>query len=255
MLTVVISVLILLSNPNPQVDVLRGKLLDVVGLIGRPLSVIPRSLNIWRENRELRERMLKLTLENAALREAELENRRLRSLLNFKEHKPLHFIPAEVIGMGFPPRPGSVMLNVGERDGVAKNMPILSDQGLVGRIYVVGEITALGQLITDRDFRAAAKVQRSRVNGVLHWLEGKICSLEEVPKNGDVRVNDRIITSGYGGVFPAGLDIGTVVSVDRDQPGIFQRILVRLNEDPSQVEEMFIVTGDFNIKDINRKND
>jgi len=147
------------------------------------------------------------------------------------------------------------MLNVGERDGVAKNMPILSDQGLVGRIYVVGETTALGQLITDRDFRAAAKVQRSRVNGILHWLEGKICSLEEVPKNGNVRVNDRVITSGYGGVFPAGLDIGTVVSVDRDQPGIFQRILVRLNEDPSQVEEMFIVTGDFNIKDINRKND
>ena len=162
---------------------------------------IPRLVTLRKENLYLMEELGRLSAPHSRVREVVQENQRLRELLGFKQHSAYDFVPAEIVGMGTIGIPGSIHLNIGSNEGCKKDMPLITHKGVVGKLIAVSKSTSVGHLLADPNFRISAKVQRSRVLGIVRWLHGNICVLEGVPLRSDIQKGDLIITSGYSRIF------------------------------------------------------
>ncbi len=201
------------------------------------------------ENRQLHRKVMELSIKNSQLTEEHLENSRLRELLGFKSQLEQLVIPADVVASEPNRRAFTVMINKGQKDQVQRNMPVVNMYGLVGKILDVSGHTAVVQLLIEPSFRASAQVQRSRVMGIIKPGAGLTLRLDNVPLAEDVREGDRVITSGLGGVFPGGIEIGVVASAQSEEAfsqdyqtfGIFKMIQVSPSVDFSTLEELFVL--------------
>lgn len=135
----------------------------------------------------------------------------------------------------------TIILDVGIPDSIRKDQPIVSADGLVGRIINVSEHVSIGQILMDRNFRAGARVQRSRVEGIIKWAGGNRCALSEVHKRADVHLGDVVVTSRTSTLFPPGLRIGSVVEIDSQSSNLYQTIFVKPFVDFSKLEEVFVI--------------
>ena len=238
---VVLSFLFMaLDQSSPLVSLKKGTARSV-GMFQEWVSWIPRLKHVREENRRLSVELAGLSLERDRCREALIENRRLRRLLEFKEQSAYDFIPAEVIGRGTVGVPGSVHLNMGWDEGCRKDMALVTDRGVVGKLLFVNASMSVGQLLTDPNFRISAKVQESGVMGIVRWLYGNVCSLDGVPLNSDVQVGNRVVTSGYSQIYPEGFFIGRIFDVSSDQEGLFKNVLLRTAVDFETLEELLVL--------------
>jgi rod shape-determining protein MreC len=148
---------------------------------------------------------------------------------------------ARIIGRDPLPFSGTVTINKGERDGIAKNMAVLSPFGVVGQIMAISGHAARVLLITDHNSGVDAVVQRSRARGI---VEGGIdggCLMKYVKRGEDVDVGDRIVTSGLDGIFPKGIIIGNVTRVTRGVRGLLQVAEVTPSVPLDRIEEVLVV--------------
>ncbi len=240
-LLVFLVVALTTSSTRTSMDPPRLAVLALVAKVSRPVAQIHEWLTLRRDNAELRRLNAQLVLENARLAEARAENERLRALLAFTEQTPLRFVPARVVGTSTQGFVNSVVLDVGRNKGLHKNMPVVSAEGLVGKLYTVGHGQSLAQLLTDRNARVSARVQRSRVTGIVRSVHSTLFLLEQVPKRADVQVGDVVVTSGLTPLFPPGLKIGTVSEVSEDAPGLFMTISLTPAADFGRLEEVLVV--------------
>lgn len=241
-LLLAVSVVLLALNDTPQIRALRSIAVGGIALIQDLTSVIPNYFSLRGENRVLREQNLTLSDEVNRLREARLENIRLRQLLGLKERAEYEYVSASVIGKTLQLMRNTMTLDVGEKDGVHVNMPIVTASGLVGRVSFAGPYYAVGQILLHRDMRVSAKVQRSRVDGIILWRGGDRVELQNVAKTLDVQVGDVVITSEYSSLYPPGIRIGTVAETN-DIPGsLFRFVSVTPAVDFTTVEEVFVIT-------------
>lgn len=188
------------------------------------------------QNEELRTRL-------AELEEARQENERLRALVDFAEERKLAKLGATVIQRPMSAWEGVIMLDRGSSDGVAPGMPVIAAQGLVGQVAEVTKASCSVRLITDSQSGVAAIVQSSRASGVVRGSISNDLSLDfidrtQLPIEGDV-----VITSGIGGVYPAGLVIGDVSAVDDRRGELYPRITVTSRVPVNRIEEVFILVG------------
>jgi rod shape-determining protein MreC len=236
------SVLLLATNDSPQVKTIRSITLASIGFAEEAFGFIPNYFDLKEENRILREQNLTLSEELIRLREAKLENIRLHQLLALKEQTPFHYVSANVVGRTLNLLQNTITMDVGESDGVRVNMPIVTDAGLVGKVITTSSGYAVGQIVWNKDFRASAKVERGRVDGIVMWEGGDRLSLKNVAKTLDVQVGDVVITSEYSNVFPAGIKIGVVTKTAQAQGPLFQTIDIEPSVDFSRIEQVFIIT-------------
>jgi rod shape-determining protein MreC len=240
---IIISIAIMTENDNQQVHQIRALSIGILGRIQESVSFLPNFFQLQKENEVLRRTNVDLADEVNQLREAKLENIRLRSLLGLKETTKFRLIPAKVVGKTLDLLRNTITLNVGEKDGVAPGMPVITDAGLVGKIIAVGGSYAMGQIILNSDFRASARIQRSRVDGILAWDGRRNPLLKDVPKTRDVKVGDMVETSEYSSVFPPNIRIG-VVALVTEQPGdLFKTIEVETAVDFTALEEVFVMNA------------
>lgn len=238
---VLISLVLLSLNDNSQIRQIRSMTLGFVGTLQDAVSFIPNFFALKAENTLLRKSNVDLMDEVNQLREARLENLRLRGLLGLRESINYPIVAAEVVGKTSNPQRNTVTLNVGTDAGIKPNMPIVTDGGLVGRIIATSDHYSIGQLVLNRDFRATAKIQRSRVDGILAWEGGQNSLLKNVARTLDVGVGDAVVTSEYSSMFPANIKIGVVAKVT-EQPGdLFRRIEISNSVDFSKLEEVFVI--------------
>ena len=201
------------------------------------------------ENRMLHQKVMELSLRNSWLKEEHLENQRLRELLGFKSQLAHQVIPADVVASEPNRRALTMLIDKGQRDGVRRNMPVVNMDGLVGKILDVSLRGAVVQLMIEPSFRASAIVERSRVFGIVKPSAGFSLRLDNVPLREDVKVGDQVISSGLGGIFPPGINIGVVTSVESEETfskdyqtfGIFKMIQITPSVDFSTLEELFVL--------------
>ncbi len=238
---IVISLILISFNQNKQIESFK---MWMVGLICR-FQEQWSSLQAYRDLRESNEQLLlentRLALENSNLYEARRENDRLKELIAFKERNEMKLIASHVIIRGVKGFINGIVLDVGTQDGVTKNMPLVVANGLVGKIYQAGEDQSIAHLLLDRNFRVGAKIQRSRVDGIISWEGGEYCLLKEVPNRSDVQIGDSVITSGYGERFPPGIMIGIIMNVTESTQGMFLKIEVKPTVDFERMEEVFVI--------------
>jgi len=204
---------------------------------------------VQEENKRLHQKVMELSLRNFWLNEEHLENSRLRELLGFKSQLEHKVIPAFVVAKDPNRRDFSVLINKGSQEGVKRNMSVVNMHGLVGKIVDVSAHSSVVQLMIDPSFRASALDQRSRVFGIIKPGAGFTLRLDNVPLPEDVKMGDDVISSGLGGIFPPGIKIGIVTSVESKETfsrgdrsfGIFKMIQVKPSVDFSSLEELFVL--------------
>jgi len=238
---VIVSLSIISSNNNRPIESFKMWMVGLICSVQESWNNVLTYVDLQQKNEQLLLENTRLSLENSAMAEMRLENQRLRDLIGFKEGNDLSMIAGRVIFRGTRGIINSIVLDVGSNDSVAKNMPIVVSDGLVGKIYQVGKNNSIGHLLLDRNFRVSAKVQRSRVEGIVNWEGDEFCLLKEVPKRSDVQINDWIITSGYGEFYPPGIKIGQVISTSESPRGIFMDIKVKPAVDFEKLEEVLVI--------------
>lgn len=238
---ITVTLAIIFTNDTSQVSSLRAAVVDGGAAFLETVSWF-RSMAEMREDvSRLRQRTTGLLLENSQLREAWLENQRLRALLNFKQRSDFEFVSARVIAKNPDKAVRSVTLDVGSADGVFKDMAVLAPTGVAGKILRTGQHSSTAQLLMDHNFRVACKVQRSRVDGILAYESGDYCLLTQVPKTSDVRRGDVIITSGYSKIFPQGLRVGVVDSTNANVLSLFMYLEVKPDVNFFRLEEVVVI--------------
>lgn len=179
--------------------------------------------------------------------EVETENERLKSLLNFTESyaNQWEMVAAKVIGRDINNWYESVLIDKGANDGLANGMAVVDQDGLVGRITNVTNNTAEVLLIVDQMGSLGAMLQSSRSQGVLEGIGGGkgLLKLQNLPYDADVQLNEVVVTSGVGGVFPGGIQVGTVVKINNALDGLSQEAIVEPFCDFDRLEEVLVLKG------------
>lgn len=241
MVLIIIALIIMSSNHTHQIEYFKLKMVGLIGAFQERWMAIADYFDLKTKNERLQSENVKLSLEHSLMYEMALENQRLRELIGFEQQHEMQLIVARVIGKDIREGIQSIVLNVGTKDSITHNLPIVVADGLVGKIYQVGKNYALGQILFDQNFRVAGKIQRSRINGILNWEQGDFCLLKAVPKRSDVVADDILVTSGYGQIYPPGLIIGRVAEISELPNDLFLNIKVIPAVDFEKLEEVFII--------------
>ncbi len=200
--------------------------------------------SIKEENEKLKQRIAELESENILLREYEYQNIRLRELLQFKDTVSRSFdtVSASVVGRNPSNWFETVTINRGKDDGVKKNMPVITSQGLVGHVINVSDSSAEVLLIVDSSSAVGGLVQINRTPGVIEGLDKKgYLKMSYISKEAPVREKQVVITSGLGGIFPKGIPIGRITEVEMESNGLVKHATVRPFVDFNRLEEVMVI--------------
>ena len=166
------------------------------------------------KNADLRAENARLIQWHTAARNLAAENERLRELLRFVPDNPSQFISARVIADSGGAFVRSMLVNAGARDGVRAGLPVVVGEGLIGRVVDSGERVSRVLLIDDLNSRIPVVVGPNRERAVLAGDNSLHPKLIYLAANAQVAKGARIATSGQGGVFPPGIPVGAVSSID-----------------------------------------
>ena len=237
---VMISLILIFQNDNVQVRFIRAFAVSANGVMQSGFSIIPNVFQLEKENRILRESNNTLSNEVSQLKEAKLENMRLKLLLEFKERTNYRILASKIIGKTLIQTRNNITLDIGEKDSVKSGMPIVTDKGLVGKIIATSQNYSVAQILFNKDLKVSAKDQRSRVDGIISWDGENKLTMKNVSKSSDVSVGDILITSDYSNNFPPGIPIGYITSVGTID-NLFKKIELETFVNFETLEEVFII--------------
>ncbi len=198
-------------------------------------------VSVARENQQLLQQLAESQQKIIQQRELELENQRLRELLGFKRALPAPVIAAEIIGKDPSAWFKTVIIDKGSTEGLRRGLPAVSSLGVVGQIIEVSARQSRLMLIIDRNSGADALVQRTRARGIVKGASQDDCYLDYVLHADDVRVGDLVVSSGFDGVYPKGLLIGTVTAVDFKGGDFFKDVQITPAVNFDKLEEVLII--------------
>lgn len=186
----------------------------------------------------------KLQAENDLLRGLEEENIKLRATLDYRERSAFRLLPATVVTRDHSVWWNTIKINRGSKDGLAPDMPVITDRGLVGKITVVTDHLSEVMLVTDEDCKVAVKVEGTREQGIASGLRASTGDLELcfLNKLADLKSGQKVYTAGVsGGIFPSGIEVGTVKSFQvRELDG---QAILDPAADLNNLEDVFIIVG------------
>jgi rod shape-determining protein MreC len=197
--------------------------------------------NLRGENESLKREVAELESKLTSYQEAFVENQRLRRLLDFKTSARAETVPAQVIMHDLTGWFQTLMVDKGFRDGITPDMPVVNDEGVIGRVLDVSDRHCRVLLITDQGSSVDAVDQRNRVRGILCGKDPNGCLLKYIRSNLDIREGDLVITSGKDGVYPKGLRLGVIQAAYKDPVDLFQKIEVKPLVRLSALEEVLII--------------
>ena len=238
---VLLATFLLWRIDSPRVERFRAGLVDAlvpnmtwamrpVTLVAGMVSDFQSYTRIYEQNQELKRELQQMKAWKEAALQLEQKNARLLDLNNVRLDAKLTHVTGVVMADSGSPFRQSVLLNVGGRDGIRDGWATMDGLGLVGRISGVGERTARVILVTDTNSRIPVTIQPSGQRAILSGDNGPLPPLEFVEDTDAIRPGDRVVTSGDGGVFPAGLLVGHVVL------GSDKRLRVALAADYQRLE-------------------
>ncbi len=198
-------------------------------------------VDVRQENWRLKSKIDALKMENNRYREQLTTHKRLQELLQFRQTINRSVLAAQVIGRDPTGWFSSIVIDKGKNTGLAVNMPVVNASGVVGRIVSVSPNYAKVLLIIDQNSAVDCLIQRSRDRGMLKGWSAGLCRLDYVAKSSDVLIEDVVITSGLGGLFPKGLSVGQVANVTETAGELFKHVEVSPAVDFSKLEEVLVI--------------
>jgi rod shape-determining protein MreC len=194
------------------------------------------------EDDQLRTEVGTLRMRNAQLESRAAEADRLAGLLGFRDgHAEVQMLAARVIGASPDPASHMVFISRGSRDGVKRDMGVITPEGVVGKVFAVYPDTSQVLLLTDKESGVGALLGASRAQGPVRGTGEPLLGLEYINNDVKVEAGERILTSGQDRIFPKDLPVGTVVQVQPDRRSPFQKISVKPAARLDGLEEVLVL--------------
>lgn len=236
---------------SPLEDIAAAPLNAVGGVLNRIGLAVNDNVSRFSDMQTLQGRITDLETalalyqaELVELREIESDYRRLAALLDYTTAaRDQEFVTADVIAVDQNSLLRTIAINRGSRDGIAVGMPVVTEQGLVGRIIQVTASASRVMLVSEVTSSVSARLQTTRVQGAVIGQPSGALLMDLIPLDSQVRDGDLVITSGLGGNFPPDLVIGQVTSVRLAANGLNQVAQVRSLIDFSTLEFVLVITN------------
>src|SRR3982074_506840 len=196
--------------------------------------------NTSRDNEQLRRENDELKLQVNQLQSKAAEADRLGALLNFRQAQ--HNVPmlaARVIGTSADTASQTIYLDRGERDGIRRNMGVITPDGVVGKVVESYRDTAQVLLLTDRESGVGAMLSDSRIQSRVGGGGEPLLSMKYIPTDDTVNVGEHVVTSGMDRIFPRDLPVGVVTEIKTARP--FQQVRVRPSPNLQRLEEVIVL--------------
>jgi rod shape-determining protein MreC len=197
--------------------------------------------NVRRENLRLKAEIEQMRLARAAEQEDARQARRLQALLGFKERWIDTTVAAQVIGTSGSESSSLLYLDKGTKDGIRPDMPVITPDGIVGKVLTVYGETAQVLMINDPTSGVGATLANSRLKGILNGASTGDLRLSYIMGDETVHPGDALVTSGGDRIFPKGLPIGAVAQVSMGR-NLFLDIKVKPAVDLDRLEEVLVIT-------------
>jgi rod shape-determining protein MreC len=208
-------------------------------------SVLPRR-ELLREIDRLQGENQQLQAEKIQANAIILENEQLRTLLGWEKQQSWKFRLAQVVTRDPANWWRTIEIDLGSRDGMTTNLPVLTTDGLVGRISSVGYTRSQVILVGDPKCRVSVLVEDpAQDTGILSAsgpLDSSLADLTYLPGSADLKPGQQVVTSGIGGVFPKGIPLGQIVDASPVDFGLYSKARVKLSANLGSLEEVFVLT-------------
>ena len=196
--------------------------------------------NTSRDNEQLRRQNDELKMQVNQLQSKAAEADRLSALLNFRQgQRSVPMLAARVIGTSADTASQTVYLDRGERDGIRRNMGVITPDGVVGKVIESYRDTAQVLLLTDKDSGVGAMLADSRIQSPVGGTGEPLLSMKYIPTDDTVNVGEHVVTSGMDRIFPRDLPVGVVTEIKTGRP--FQHVRVRPAANLQRLEEVIVL--------------
>jgi len=196
--------------------------------------------NTTKENEQLRRENDTLKLQISQLQGKASEAGRLAVLLNFRQaHGDVPMLGARVIGAGGGTASLTIQLDRGERDGIRKNMGVITPDGVVGKVVEAYPNAAQVLLLTDKESGVGAMLADSRIQSPVGGQGEPLLVMKYVPNDDEVSLGERVVTSGMDRIFPRDLPVGTVMEIKPGNP--FKQIRIKPAANLERLEEVLVL--------------
>jgi rod shape-determining protein MreC len=219
---------------------LNSKVKDWVSFIFSFSNVKKENEALKKENSELQSKALQYdSLKN--------ENEKLRAMLNFKNQRSEYsYIGCDIIGKSGGGLLDQFIINRGSKDGIGKNMVVITAEGLVGQITTVGSNWSILQTLANENLAVSGEVGSTSENGgiVKGYKDGNndlLAKLYYLPLDSNIKKGDAILTSGLGGLYPKGIAIGSVTGVEEDKGKVMKNAIIKPYVDLNKLEQVLVV--------------
>lgn len=228
LVTVGVAMFIMSNAGHPAASRLRSSINDMVvpvlAVAARPFEAV-QSAALWvkemallrSENIRLKQQNAELLQWQAAAKEMQQENHTLRQLLRVVPSKELSYVTVRMVSDIRGPYIHSALINGGAEAGIKQDQAVVTHEGLIGRTLDVGERSSRVLLLSDINSRVPVLSETSREKSILAGNNNAQPTLIYLPTNSKISVGERIVTSGDGGIFPAGIAVGVVTSVENGE--------------------------------------
>ena len=213
-------------------------------------SAVSNIKNLWKsyiflidvkeENNRLKQQILDMEEKLSEHIENSVQFRRLRDQMLFARKNPLEKIYAEIIGESSDNAHNIRFINRGSNQKVQRNYIVIRKEGLVGRIHSVSPFQSSVQLMIDHRNRVPALIQRNRVRGLIYGTQAGI-EMRQINQHAKIKIGDRVISSGLGGLYHKGILIGWVSEIRHQQHELFKTAILESAVDFNSIEEVFVI--------------
>ncbi len=228
---------------------IQGALYSATDAISDFFSRMFSGADLQAENLELQAKVAELEGQLQDYNDLKLENERLAALLNFDTTtEEIEYVTARVSGKDFGHWFNIFIINAGLSKGIQVDMPVINNDGLIGRVVDVGANWSRVMTVVDSKSGVSALVERTRDNGILTGTistgdeNNAILKMSYLPLDADLVPGDTVITNGLAGVFPKGLRIGEVTEVSPSSDGMNNEAVVTPWVDFYHLEEVMVIT-------------
>ena len=197
-------------------------------------------LDVKEENNRLKQQLLDMEEKLSEHIENSVQFRRLRDQMLFARKNPLEKIYSEIIGESSDNVHNIRFINRGSNQKVKRNYIVIRKEGLVGRIHSVSPFQSSVQLMIDHRNRVPALIQRNRVRGLIYGTQAGI-EMRQINQHAKIKIGDRVISSGLGGLYPKGILIGWVSEIRHEQHELFKTAILESAVDFNSIEEVFVI--------------
>jgi len=200
--------------------------------------------SVTEENRDLRLQVAEASLQLSTQAEAVRENGRLRDFLGFDPPEKFKVVPVKIVSLLQNIYPVAAIINKGSNDSIFVDQPVVNRFGLVGKISEVMPEFATVALLTDPSNPVSGRVAESRQIGIVRFSPENGLYFDNLPADGDFNDGDLIITSGLGGVYPAGLSIAKIDSAAVEKGDILKKIWLTPTVNFFEIDELYVLISE-----------